>query len=79
MDTFDKVMFGGVLSFVAVLLFGVCYLIYDEVMSDKFYLRKDQWRCSAAHEETYVTYQKVGDVDVPVVNTSVVCDQWSRR
>lgn len=65
-------------AFVALLGLGA-YAIYDEITSDKFYLRKDEWRCSASHVET--TLQTVVSdksvVLVPVANA--VCDEWSRR
>ena len=79
MDIGFKLVMGIVITIIALTIFGIGYLIYDEVVSDKFYLRKDQWACTASHVETFVTYQKVGDIDVPITNTTVVCDQWNRR
>lgn len=49
------------------LVFGISYGIYNEYTSEKFYLRKDQWTCSATSRH----YRgKIVSID---------CDQWSRK
>lgn len=53
-------------------------LFYSEVTAEKFYLRKDQWKCTASHQETYTTMMQVGSMQIPQFHTTTVCDKWER-
>lgn len=55
------------------------WAVYDAVTAETFSLRKDEWTCTASHEETVTTWIVVGNVQVPQITTTTVCDQWTRR
>lgn len=65
--------------FILVIVGIIGYAVYDEYVAEKFYLRKDQWVCTASHVEYITTTTKVGDQDIPQVIPNTVCDQWTRR
>lgn len=67
---------GGLLALATVVAIPIA--IYDEVVSEKFYLRKDSWTCTRSHTETYVTYTQVGNTSIPIPYDEEVCDQWTR-
>jgi hypothetical protein len=73
-------LFGIGLGAICALMFiAIGWAIYDEATSEKFYLRKDQWACTASHLEETTTFVKSGNTDIPITSYTTVCDQWSRR
>ena len=66
--TTTMIRFFGLLT--AVVIIVLAFVVYDEVTSDKFELRKDQWECTASHQ----VVKLVGKV----VTIQEVCDRWER-
>lgn len=52
---------------VVLCVIGCSRITNGEVQSKKFVPQ---------HEDTYTTYQKVGDIDIPIENTYTVPDKW---
>lgn len=78
----DKVMpwFVGLILVVAVgMVLLIPVALYAEYKAEKFYLRKDQWTCTASRLETSTTYIQSGNVMVPITSTHKHCTQWSER
>ena len=79
MDTWFEKFLGGLLIF----LMGVCLLgliaipilWYLDSKEPNFSLKKADWACTSAHQETNMVM--VGKVMVP--QTDTICDQWTRR
>ncbi len=73
-------LLAGLVAFLLATFGVIGSAIYDEYTSDKFYLRKASWTCTESHVETIITTQSYdGKTFYPVVNTIVVCDQWTRK
>ena len=49
------------------LVIGLCYALYSEFYSEKFYLRKDEWSCSKVYEHQ------------TAVITHKDCIQWDHK
>jgi len=63
----------------AILVTTVVCAAYDEMIAEKFYLRKDSWACTKAHAEvSTVPITISGGYMVLVPETHNICDQWSR-
>lgn len=79
MDTwFDKLIGGLLISLTGICLaalIAIPVLLYFDSKKPTFSLKKADWACTAAHRETDMVM--VGKVLVP--QTSIICDQWTRR
>lgn len=49
-----------------------------EANADRFSLRKDEWKCTAARSEPYIVNTIIGRAIIPMAYERTVCDQWSR-
>lgn len=81
MDTLENIMLGALWLCVAIvvgLLVWAGFILYGDAHAEKFELIKTEWTCSASHDEVSTSFQKIGEVNVPIDTTTVVCDQWSR-
>lgn len=77
------VPYGVALFFIGFVGFGA-FALYDEYVSEKFYLRKDQFHCSASHIEitydTHTTTNANGTTStVTTPREVVVCDVYTRN
>jgi hypothetical protein len=78
---FDRGILGMIVFAAAIL--AVCavviapFVVWD-ASQPHFSLRKDQWACTAAHDEVTSGGYFSGKVWIPTTSVSRVCDQWSR-
>lgn len=68
-----------IILFTAFLICLVGWVVYDEIKSDKFYLRKDSWHCTINHVETTLMPITTGNSTTYVTQVHSVCDQWSKN
>ena len=64
---------------IVLLIAAAPFAIYAEYKAEKFYLRKDEWACTASVERPITTYVQSGNVMVPITTYSKHCTQWSER
>lgn len=77
-DLFLKGLLGLSIVLTVGLFLGLGLAIYYEIHAEKFYLRKDQFACSKAHTELITAFVPAGKIMIPVMQSHVVCDQYTR-
>lgn len=68
-DLVDKIVMRTLFCVIILLGIGLPFSIYQEVVAEKFDLRKDQWTCTESHREIR---------GAKAVYTVEVCDNWRR-
>lgn len=74
----DYLIWGFFALVLGVIAFGAVAL-YQDSKRPTFELKKGDWICSAQRTEYHTVMIPSGKVLVPIVQTTEVCDQWSRR
>lgn len=62
----DKIIY----SVIVLCIVGIHYVIYDDIVSEKISLRKDQWTCTLSHTE-YILIDKL-------LTPHTVCDNYRK-
>lgn len=70
----EKVLIPATILLAVILIIGLGAILYSEFAAEKFYLRKDDWACTEATQETRPVV--IGKIVVP--RSVDVCQQWSR-
>lgn len=74
--TFGVVVGGLNLTLGTALMLG----LYGELFTDHpaYILDKREWTCAASHREPVTTYDRSGNVMVPITSYQRVCDSYGR-
>lgn len=75
----ENIMVWLIILIVVGLIIAIPFAIYEEYTAEKFYLRKDQWTCSASVERAYTTYIQSGSTMIPITNYQRHCTQWTEK
>ncbi|RYD62552.1 MAG: hypothetical protein EOP83_14305 [Verrucomicrobiaceae bacterium] len=70
----------GFLTLIVVV--GIAFLgwaVYDDITSEKYEIRKDEFTCTRSHQEVIMTTQTIGNTTYQVPQVSTVCDQYTRN